>query len=190
MEVTIRPIFFPKVPLMNPRTLWACQAVASMISVRVAPFFRCSKAMTWAVLLPWRGPSAFDSADFLGALVAFFAWVVFWADLGLAGATRRAGLAEGAFVGAFGLGFSPSAWMRFQIRPAAALALLKVLTGSTPGRLFQISTNRTVGHAAASSASCFWLVKGWAPAPTAAAAWSGVGNAVMLLSLSIVNVFM
>src|SRR5450756_834170 len=168
MEVTIRPIFFPKVPLMNPRTLWACQAVASMISVRVAPFFRCSKAMTWAVLLPWRGPSAFDSADFLGALVAFFAWVVFWV----------------------GLGFSPSAWMRFQIRPAAALALLKVLTGSTPGRLFQISTNRTVGHAAASSASCFWLVKGWAPAPTAAAAWSGVGNAVMLLSLSIVNVFM
>src|ERR1035441_698122 len=105
MEVTVRPIFFPRIPLMKPRTLWACQEVASMISVRVAPFFRCSKAMTLAVLLPWRGPSAFDSADFLGALVAFFAWVVFWADLGLAGcnasaalcATRRAGLAEGAF---------------------------------------------------------------------------------------------
>ena len=32
------------------------------------------------------------------------------------------------------------------------------------------------------------LVKGWEPAPTAASAWSGVGNAVMLLSLSIVNV--
>src|ERR1017187_10931430 len=39
---------------------------------------------------------------------------------------------------------------------AAALTLLKPFTGSTPGRLFQISTRRSGGHAEASSASCFW----------------------------------
>jgi hypothetical protein len=32
VEVTVSPIFFPKVPLMNPRTLWACQDVACMES--------------------------------------------------------------------------------------------------------------------------------------------------------------
>jgi hypothetical protein len=72
---------------------------------------------------------------FWGALVAFFARVAFLVDWGLEGATRRAGLADVAFVGTCGLGFSPSAWIRFQIRPAAALTLWKLLTGSTPGRI-------------------------------------------------------
>ena len=30
------------------------------------------------------------------------------------------------------------------------------------------------GQAEDSSVSCFWLVKGWEPVPTAASAWSGV----------------
>src|ERR1035441_1437971 len=78
--------------------------------------------------------------------------------------------------------------MRSQMRLAAVLALLKLSTGVTPGKLFQMATSRSAGQAAASSASCFWLVKGWAPAPTAASARSAVGKAVMLFSVSIVNV--
>ena len=66
---------------MNPRTLWACQEVASRISVRVAPLARCSNARTEAVLLPSRTPAAFSFGPFLGALAAFWAGVAF---LGLA----------------------------------------------------------------------------------------------------------
>src|ERR1039457_172167 len=126
-----------------------------MISLSVAPWARWISVRTAAVLLPWRIPTALSWVAFLGALATFLARVTFLVDLGLEGATRRAGLADVAFVGTCGLGFSPSAWIRFQIRPAAAWALLKLLTGSTPGRLFQISTNRSAGHVAASSASCF-----------------------------------
>src|ERR1039458_7267699 len=160
-----------------------------MTSASVAPPFLSSRATTAAVLLPSRIPTALGFVAFWGALASFFALVAFLADLALEGATRRAGLADGAFVGAFGSGVSPRVWIRLQIRPAAAVALWKPCTGPTPGRPFQISTKRSAGHAEASSASCFWLVKGWEPAPTAASAWSGVGNAGMLLSLSIVNVF-
>src|ERR1035438_6944019 len=81
MELTVSPIFFPSVPLTNPRTLWACQEVACMISVRVAPLARCSNARTAAVLLPGRTPSGFAFAAFLSALAALRAGVVF---LGLA----------------------------------------------------------------------------------------------------------
>src|ERR1039458_8300099 len=176
MEVTVCPIFLPRVPLMNPRTLWACQDVACMISARVAPLARRNNARTAAVLLPGRTPSGFGWVAFWGALASFLARVVF--------------LVDGGFVGSFGSGFSPSAWIRLQIRPAADLTLWKPFTGSTPGRLFQISAKRSGGQAEDRSVSCFWLVKGWEPVPTAASAWSGVGNAVMLLSLSIVNVFM
>src|ERR1039458_8047886 len=181
MEVTVCPIFLPRVPLMNPRTLWACQDVACMISARVAPLARRNNARTAAVLLPGRTPSGFGWVAFWGALASFLARVVFLVDWGLEGATRRAGLADGAFVGGFGSGFSPSAWIRLQIRPAADLTLWKPFTGSTPGRLFQISAKRSGGQAEASSVSCFWLVKGWEQVPTAASAWSGVGNAVHLI---------
>src|ERR1017187_10044600 len=122
MEVTVSPIFFPRVPLTNPRTLWACQDVACMISASVAPPFLSSRATTAAVLLPWRVPTALGFVAFLGALATFLARVVFLVDLALDAATRRTGLADVAFVRAFGLGFSPSGWIRFQIRPAAALA--------------------------------------------------------------------
>jgi hypothetical protein len=49
--------------------------------------------------------------------------------------------------------------MRAQIRLMAALELLNSFTGSTPGKLFQISTNRSADHAATSSASSGWLLK-------------------------------
>src|SRR5664279_6409565 len=57
---------------MKPRTLWACQEVASMISARVAPLARRSRSRMVAVLLPTRAPSAFGFAAF-GALTAGFA---------------------------------------------------------------------------------------------------------------------
>jgi hypothetical protein len=45
--------------------------------------------------------------------------------------------------------------MALQIRVAATCRLVNRCTGSTPGRLFQISTNRAPGHLAASlSSSC------------------------------------
>ena len=33
----MRPIFLPRLPEMKPRTLWACQSVAAMMSASVAP---------------------------------------------------------------------------------------------------------------------------------------------------------
>src|ERR1039457_7039390 len=155
-----------------------------MISASVAPPFLSSRATTAAVLLPSRIPTALGFVAFWGALASFFALVAFLADLALEGATRRAGLADGAFVGAFGSGFSPRVWIRRQIRPAADLTLWKPFTGSTPGRLFQISAKRSGGQAEDRSVSCFWLVKGWEPVPTAASAWSGVGHAGMVVSVS------
>src|ERR1019366_6832154 len=90
---------------MNPRTVCFCQPMVFKISARVAPFFRCSMATTWAVLLPSRAPSAFGFVAFLGALaacLAAFGALAFLVALGLAGATRRACFATLAFVGAFG----------------------------------------------------------------------------------------
>jgi hypothetical protein len=42
---------------------------------------------------------------------------------------------------------------------APALAVLKVVICSTPGRVFQIANKRSGGHTAASWASSFWLVE-------------------------------
>src|SRR6476620_3424149 len=53
-DSTVRPIFLPRAPLMNPRTECACQPVAFMISASVAPFLRWSRASTVAFLLPSR----------------------------------------------------------------------------------------------------------------------------------------
>src|ERR1035441_1635792 len=78
--------------------------------------------------------------------------------------------------------------MRAQIRLTAVLGLLKLSTATTPARLFQIATRRSVGQPAANSASSFWLAKVSNGVVVVAAASSGVPNAVMLLSLSIVNV--
>jgi hypothetical protein len=77
--------------------------------------------------------------------------------------------------------------MRSQMRLAAALPLLKRFTGFTPGRLIQMATWRSAGQAAASSFYSFWLANDWDG--SVAAASSGVANALMLLSASIVNVF-
>src|SRR5688572_19543515 len=54
---------------MNPRTLWACQPVAFMISVRVAPLARAIIPKIFAPLLSARGALAFLAAG----LAAFFA---------------------------------------------------------------------------------------------------------------------
>src|SRR5215472_5035175 len=138
-----------------------------MISSRVAPFFRWSIATTRAVLLPSRGPedpvAAFAPLLPLGA---FFAGVAFLLVLPFAGAPLAAGARPLTLVGAFGalgsaagLAASPRPWMRAQIRLIAVLVLLNFFTGTTPARLFQISTNRSAGQAAASSASSCWVAK-------------------------------
>jgi hypothetical protein len=56
-----------------------------MISGSVAPFFRCSIATTWAVLLPSRGPAASGALAAFLALGAFLAGVVFLVVLAFAG---------------------------------------------------------------------------------------------------------
>src|ERR1022692_17839 len=78
--------------------------------------------------------------------------------------------------------------MRSQIRPTAVLALLKVFTGVTPGRLFQVATNLSSGHPPTSPASSCWLAKESKGVVLAAAASSGEPKAVIVLSLSIVKV--
>src|SRR5262249_37571065 len=48
------PIFVPSLPLMKPRTLWACQPVAFMSSSSVAPLGRLIRSRTFAPLLSAR----------------------------------------------------------------------------------------------------------------------------------------
>src|SRR5674476_587283 len=182
---------------MNPRTVCFCQPIFSMISASVAPFFRWSMATTWAVLLPSRGPAPSSALAAFLALGAFLAALVFLVALALAGAPLAvcapplAFLSDFGFAGcAWGVAASPRPWMDSQIRLAATLAVLKLLTGFTPGRLFQMATSRSAGQPAASSASSFWLAKESKGVVVVAAASSWVPNAVMLLSESIVNVFM
>src|SRR4051812_15623076 len=60
---------------MNPRTLWACQSVAFMISARVAPLARPIRPRIFAPLLSARGAVAlvgWPFATFLLALAFFF----------------------------------------------------------------------------------------------------------------------
>src|ERR1700674_1606400 len=72
---------------MKPRTLWACQSVAFMISARVAPLARPIISRIFAPLLSARGALAFlERAVDLPAFAAFFgaaalvcpAFAVFW----------------------------------------------------------------------------------------------------------------
>src|ERR1017187_5104618 len=170
--------------------------MAFMISEMVAPPLRWSMAITWAILLPSRGPPpSFALAAFL-ALGAALAGVAFLVALAFAGAPLADCAPPLAFSFAFGFvacsGFgssgAPSPLMRSQMRLAAALLLLKLSTGVTPVRLFQIATRRSVGHALASSASSFWLEKLSKGVCVAAEASSGVENATISFVSLIVNV--
>jgi hypothetical protein len=72
----------------NPRTLCACQPIAFMIALMVAPFLRCSIANACAVLLPSRGAPDSGLAGFaaLSPLGDFLAGVVFLLAFPFAGA--------------------------------------------------------------------------------------------------------
>ena len=106
--------FLPAVE-MNPRTLWACQSVAFMISARVAPFARAIISRIFAPLLSARGAVALGLAAFLLALASFFGaaalglapLAVFW-PLG-APFFRVAAFFEAAFAGATGAPCSATA---------------------------------------------------------------------------------
>jgi hypothetical protein len=67
---------------MNPRTVWRCHPIWSMISWSVAPFFRRSIATTWAVLLPSRARAG---------SFAFFALFAPLAGFGAGVASQNAG---------------------------------------------------------------------------------------------------
>jgi hypothetical protein len=75
------------------------------------------------------------------------------------------------------------------MRSIAILRLVNLVMAATPGMLFQMSTRRLIGQSAANSASSLWLVKGSNGVDVAAASFL-LANTLMLLSLSIVNVFM
>src|ERR1017187_8412703 len=194
------PVFLGSV-LMKPLTVCFCQPVASTISCNVAPPARSSMSLTIACLLNARGtrgvlaPGAGvgASAAALAALLPF----AFRAGLGAAW-----GAGAGAVRAAFSLASasrmlvrstsSPKIWMAAQIRVVAALRSVNFLTGfslskpEVPAKLFQVSTRRLMGHSAVTLLSSFWLAKAARLSCAAgAAAW-----AVMLLSVSIVNVVM
>src|SRR5262249_11855597 len=68
-----RPCFLAAVE-RNPRTLWACQSVAFMISARLAPFGRPISSRIFAPLLSARGVLALPvGLAFLPGLGSFFA---------------------------------------------------------------------------------------------------------------------
>ena len=75
-DTTVSPIFLPRLPLMKPRTEWACQLVAFMISASVAPLGRFNRSMIFAALLPSRADPAFFAA--LGAFLAALAFGPSW----------------------------------------------------------------------------------------------------------------
>src|ERR1035437_2326035 len=79
--------------------------------------------------------------------------------------------------------------MRFQIRLAVAWELLKLFPGETPGRLLKGAAKRSAGQAPTSQASPFSLANESKGVVVAATASSVVPNTLMLLSLSIVKVF-
>jgi hypothetical protein len=79
--------------------------------------------------------------------------------------------------------------MAFQIRVTATCRLVNRSTGSTPGRLFQISTSRDPDHWPARAASSSRLLNVWVPSSLP---WISFREAktVMLFSASIVYVVM
>src|ERR1039457_1467236 len=170
-----------------PRTVCFSQWKVRASSSKVAPFFRLSIAITWAILLPSRGPPpSFALAVFL-ALGAFLAGVAFLVALPLAGAPLAGCARLVPFFSAFGFAAcsacgcsgSPRLLMLSQMRATAALVLLKLSTGVTPVRLLKIETSRSAGHALASSTSSFWLLKLSKGVAVAAAASSWLENATI-----------
>ena len=155
---------------MKPRTLWACQSVAAMMSSSVAPSGRLSMSRTMAFLLPSRAVGVASLAVARLVALAFF------------GAT---GAASGAGAGV-------SAWMAFQIRVTAVLRSVNFLTGfrspkgTTPAKVFQTSGKRVRGQSAESLANSFSVAKRSWPSGTCSAAV----KAVMLLSVAMANVVM
>src|SRR5215472_16964888 len=74
VDSILRPCFFAAVE-RKPRTLWACQSVAFMISARLAPLGRPISARIFAPLLSGRGALASLAAGlaaFLLGLASFF----------------------------------------------------------------------------------------------------------------------
>src|SRR5437899_12210476 len=114
---TVSPIFLASAPLMNPRTLWACQPVAFMIWASVAPPLRWSRPRTVAFLLPSRAAAGllpalarFALAALAGLALAFLPF--FAAALAL--------LSRFGAVGAASAMVPPSKlWIAFQIRLTA-----------------------------------------------------------------------
>jgi len=128
----VYPAFFIA-PAMNPRTVWRCQPIFSIISTRVAPFFRWSIATTWAVLLPSRGPAVSRALAVLLPLGAFLAGVALFPDLPFEDAPLAPCARPLAFPWAFGfsgsaagLAASPSPWMRSQIRLMAVFEFYNI----------------------------------------------------------------
>src|SRR5216684_7128186 len=101
-----------------------------MMVFRVAPVGCCSNAITRAVLLVGRARGR-------ALRLAFFPALPFFDATG------------GLCAPTVGL----RCWIAFQIRVTASRRLVNFLVGTTPGRLFQISTSRPLGHWAASFAN-------------------------------------
>src|SRR5260370_38914958 len=187
---------------MNPRTVCLCHPMVFMISEMVAPLFRRSISITWAVLLPSRGPVA------AGAFAAFLAWGALWAAVAFLpawpcnGAPLAACAPALPFFPPFGFagaasdlaadGSCAAIWLsvatRSQILLAAVLGSFSDFTGFTPGKLLYVATQRCAGQLASSSASSFWSVNKSNGVVLAAAAASAVANTVMLVSLSMVQI--
>src|SRR5712691_103554 len=85
------------VPERNPRTLWACQSVAFIRPLSVAPSGRFSRSRILAALLPSRAAPAF-----LWPLGAFFCGVAFFPALPFLGATCARRAPTRAFLVPFG----------------------------------------------------------------------------------------
>jgi hypothetical protein len=68
-DLTARPSFFLRAPLMAPRTECGCQPVAFIISAMVAPPLRCRRSTSRASLVPGRreaGDASLFALELLG----------------------------------------------------------------------------------------------------------------------------
>ena len=182
-EFTVMPIFFPSVPLMNPRTLCACQPVAFMICASVAPPLRWSRPRTSAFLLPSRAagvePPLARFPLLTVAVLVFEARFAPFGDLSAFLAAFGAALVASVLLSPFRL------WIAYQIRLTADFRSVNFFTGVRPGMLFQTSISRPVGQFAANPASSCWLLN-LSPSPASCS----VPHAVMLFSLSMLNVIL
>src|SRR5229473_1552782 len=137
-----------------------------MMAFSVAPVGCCSNAITRAVLLVLRPTGRALRLAFFPALPFFDA------TGGLCAPT---------------VGFR--CWIAFQIRVTASSRLVNFFTGTTPGRLFQISISRGPGHSAASLPSSFGLLNVSVPSALPSVCFKEAWK-VTLFSESIVNVCM